>query len=167
MTTRNRCLNALLDGEYLCSPMVGYFEPLADAQTGGCLGMITRRGVVYRIMGEDVAEIIIREGKEVAYGEPLARVGERGCTCEEGLAFVPTDVITAPCDGYMSVKNSGGVPYFQSGDVVHPGDVVAVIEVMKLGIDVTFSGEAEVIFDRYCEQNLVRRGDVVCYLKPR
>ncbi len=158
-------IEALLFEKTWCSPRVGTFIPAFRADDQVFLGRLVQNGRTFDVVlptGSTTASLLVQAPSPVEYGTPLADALD---DMHKPKHVNATNQVIAPCDGFLKTAPDGQ-PLFVHGDLVRPGDVVAVIELMKLGVDVVYQGNDVVTFNRYTEKNTVKRGDWICEFMP-
>ena len=160
-----KCLECIIDREnhLVHSPGVGVFVAEAEtAQSAAAqliIGTLFRLGVPLKLcIPAQIQNFCceIPNGAFVQTGDILGRYETQLLP----VAAEKHDTISAPADGFIQFE-SGGRLFLQPGDIIHPGDIVAVIEFMKIRMDVAFDGDQDVEFVRYlgCSPRAVRRGE--------
>ena len=159
-----KCLECIIDREnhLVRSPGVGVF--VSETETGHTatqliIGILLRLEVPVRLCIPLQIEDFcceIPNGAFVQAGDILGRYE----TQHSPAVVEQNDVMTAPADGFIRFDTEGRF-FLQPGDIIHPGDIVAVIELMKIRMDVAFDGDQEVEFVRYlgCSPRAVRCGE--------
>ncbi len=160
-----------LHGQW-CSPVVGTFYPCSIQfdKTQTVIGTVSHFGHTYDLVipvsGVRIHSVFDKE-TSVEYGTPVAipheeveQIQPKACEASDHIIR-----ITAPCDGFLRIQNASGKPLRSPGEIIHSGDVLAVIEVMKLGVDILYENQSEAEFLSYEAENTVRQGEVVCTLK--
>ena len=164
-------LEAVYLHEKWCSPVVGRFYPASinTHQNQTVIGRICHFGHTYDLIIPNHTRVrVIHDGEtSVEYGTPVAVPCEDVSSSQTETPSEEVISITAPCDGYLRVLNASGAPLRTHGDIIHYGDILAVIEVMKLGIDILYDRQEDAVFLNYQASHTVRQGDVVCTLKNR
>lgn len=127
------------------------------------------RRLVLRLQATDVDELELTYGEDRLY---LRReLGSRGIAPasdrEAGRRVAPGIPIAAPLTGVFYARPSPEQPAFvKVGDVVQKGEVVALIETMKLFNEVTAEMAGEVVEMRAQDGDLVESGQALMYIKP-
>ncbi len=75
--------------------------------------------------------------------------------------------IQTPSDGFVTWIAPSGHPYKTPGDTVLPGETIAVLEFMKIRLEIAYQGTHPVIFERYCVPSscAVLANDVIAQCK--
>lgn len=126
------------------------------------------RDVLARVANSDVDELEIAQGSARLYfrrrpgARPAAPTAQPPASAGEGTA------VRAPLAGVLYSRPSPELPPFVSvGDLVENGQVVALIETMKLFNEVTVDFAGEVISLAVADGDLVEAGQPLLYLRPR
>ena len=171
-------LEAVLIDAQWCSPVVGSYLPpertcSADVTPRQCIGKIRHFGRVYDVVlptPHPCVRILWTTQTPVEFGTPLAISEADGAHAAPLPMTHKTDPslqqILAPCDGFLRILDASGQPFCQPGRRIKKGDILGVVEVMKLGVDILYEDAHEAEFVAYHHVDAVHRGDVVCSLKP-
>ncbi|HZU11387.1 MAG TPA: biotin/lipoyl-containing protein [Chloroflexota bacterium] len=137
------------------------------AHDGRLLDPATLRELLRHLEQTDVDELEVVSGEARLYlrREPGKRgavgPGERP---REAPAGVP---IVAPLTGVFYARSSPDQsPYVAPGDVIQPGQVVALIETMKLFNEVVAEIAGEVLSIAVDEGDLIEAGQPILYVRP-
>ncbi len=148
-----------------CAPCVGTFESEVkqyDAVTS--IGRISQLGRTYEVVlpaGQSAVTVLYSKSV-VEYGTPLAKSIQSANTLDVSKQNTDRLIeITAPCDGFLQTVRSDGSPLFCKGAFVEPGQTIAVIELMKLGVDVIYKGKQTAKFVSYTSSTTVKCGECV------
>lgn len=84
-------------------------------------------------------------------------------------SILPSDnlVIVSPADGFIIQNDLSGKPFKTTGDTLHPGDIIAIVEFMKVRIELSFDGPDNCTFIHYTghSQRPVKRGESIAIYK--
>ncbi|MBR4985309.1 MAG: hypothetical protein IKY83_06195 [Proteobacteria bacterium] len=173
------------------SPGVGLFFARVERRDHEiCLGILERFGRRYALVIPEGyrVEMAVQRGM-IAYGDCIARVvpvSEGACrsgvvcqdasgspvlgqidadgraACDAGIRRYPS-----PSDGFVLLSEADGKPFKKPGDRLCAGDIVAVIELMKVRIEVVYDGAEAAVFERYaCDHRRgIRRGDPLFFYR--
>ena len=109
--------------------------------------------------GESVPQVITAAGTAAAVAGPAVQAEETSSSMEESIGS--DKVVTSPLVGtFYSSASPDAKPYVQVGDTVKKGQVLGIIEAMKL------MNEIESDFDGVVEAVLVNNEEVVEYGQP-
>lgn len=148
------------------SPGVGLF--LDNASTGllparaQCIGTLFRLGEYIQLLAPDHIHIrrVISSGTHLMAGDVIAEI----VTAEAPSLREQTSLtLSAPADGFIAFSDAAGRPIKNPGDMIHPGDIIAFLEFMKIRMEIVYSGNADVVFDHYCgpDHRAVRSGEII------
>ena len=162
---RERKLALYIDGAW-CSPIVGRFTPNLHHDGVSFLGSISRLARVYDIVLPEMNHsltLLCTQPQFVEFGSRLAVASQP----DQAWHVNKSDRydILAPCAGFLRTTHADGLPICSHGQRVHPGDIVAVIEVMKLGVDVIYNGSEDACFIEYATKHAVAQNDLVAQLR--
>jgi len=152
--------------ETWCSPCVGTFKPeINPCGTMVSIGRIRQMGRTYEVvLPSNLQNVVLlfSDTRSVEYGTPLAKCvqAENKILDQDQKSESFIDIV-APCDGFLQTTRSDGTPLFCKGDIVEPGSTIAVIELMKLGVDVIYNGNTKVRFVEYTSSVTVKCGACV------
>jgi acetyl-CoA carboxylase biotin carboxyl carrier protein len=126
------------------------------------------RDLIQGLAATDVDELEISQGPARLYlrREP----GKRGAAPVRERTIEPAEgvPIKAPLAGVLYTRPSPEEPPFVAvGDPVEPGQVVALIETMKLFNEVAADVAGDVISLAVAEGDLVEAGQPLLFLRPR
>lgn len=159
----------LKSGEIL-SPGVGVFvsQTAYATASGTAIGTLERLGKRFLLMvpqGNGIIRMAIASGSLVMAGDCLAQMTEDALVSPTLCADRCT--IQTPSDGFISWIAPSGQPYKSPGDTVLLGDTIAVLEFMKIRLEIAYQGSSSVIFERYCvpSSSAVLANDVIAQCK--
>ena len=168
-------LEAIYVGGQWCSPVVGTFVPCMSetALNQRVIGCIRHFGRLYSLIipgCEGRIRCLLVHETPVDYGTPVAvqENVENVDACQSASSRhedVSQFHVLAPCDGFLRTHDVSGRPIRAQGELVSHGMLLAIIEVMKLGIDILYEGDACAEFVAYRACATVKKGDVICTLK--
>ena len=169
-------LEAILVGGQWCSPVVGTFVPCMSEPdlNQGAIGCIRHFGRLYSLIvpvREGRIRCLLSQEMPVDYGTPIAvvqAVVENADTCQSASSVheeVSLFHILAPCDGFLRTHDVSGRPIRTHGELIAHGTLLAIIEVMKLGIDILYEGDDCAEFVSYNACATVKKGETICTLK--
>lgn len=124
------------------------------------------RRVVRQLEHTDIDELEVRQGDARLFLRrvPLKRVGIAAAPVETEQAGV---AVVAPLTGVFYTRASPEqLPYVEAGTIVELGQVVALIETMKLFNEVTADVAGEVLTVVVHDGDLVETGQPLMYLRP-
>ena len=136
---------------------IDYIKQLADA--------MDEKSIVELALEDNGQKISLKKGA-VAHAEAIVPVAEQVAApvIEEQPAETPqrkATPITSPMVGtFYSSASPEGEPFVRVGDVIRPGQVVCIIEAMKL------MNEIESDLDGEIEEILCKDGDMVEFGQP-
>ena len=141
----------------------------SDASRRSFLDADTLRQILRQLEGTDVDELEVSAGSSRLYlrREPGRIAGSAGP--EHGGWSVESDgvAVTAPLTGVFYARPSPEQPPFiNPGDRVEAGQVVALIETMKLFNEVTAEVGGQVLSIIPAEGDLVEAGAPLLYVRP-
>ena len=153
----------------ICSPGVGYFKPSLTLLPDGevCIGILVRLETPSMLCVPGARPVRPSgENRWVMVGDVIAEFESESTVIHDKHDPVDTknhQTIQSPTDGFVYFHDETGQPYIASGARLSPGDVIAVIEWMKIRMDIEFSGPEGAVFETYCGRDgrPVRRGDAI------
>lgn len=140
------------------------------AEDGRLLDPATVRELLRHLEQTDVDELEVVSGEARLYvrREPGRRV-LAAVPVEEALTAAPGPgiPIPAPLTGVFYARPSPDQPaYVSPGDVIQPGQVIALIETMKLFNEVVAEIAGEVLSVTVEEGDLIEAGRPILYIRP-
>jgi acetyl-CoA carboxylase biotin carboxyl carrier protein len=129
----------------------------------------TLRELLHFLESTDIDELEVVHGDSRVFlrREPGQRAAHVLDEAPEGPSTDPSFAITAPLTGVFWGRPSPEQPAFVSeGEVVEPGQVVALIETMKLFNEVTADLFGEVTRVAVADGDLVESGQELVYVLP-
>ena len=162
----------MISGEYIVSPGVGIFLPYSPVRlpNGQCrIGTLIRLGETIPVVVSDFdgrVEYLVSPGTPVCAGTPVARrIAAVNSVPDAGMpsADTPHATIVSPADGFLTCCDDAGIPFVKAGTVLTPGAIVAVVEFMKIRMDIAYDGPESAVFLHYTDETRrsVRRGEPV------
>lgn len=160
------------DGRIL-SPAVGvFFHSSNKAMTHNTvIGILERLGKLHTLILERAVQtvnIVIPSGTPVVVGDVIAQV-------DEDITIIPCDhhssseyeQISAPAAGFVMIHDHNGRPLKSTGDKIVKGDIVAILEFMKIRMEIAYHGYEPAVFDKYLihHQSAVQHGQIVAVCK--
>jgi acetyl-CoA carboxylase biotin carboxyl carrier protein len=127
------------------------------------------RELVLRLQATDVDELELTYGEARLYlrREPGARGATPSADGAAGRRTAPGIPIAAPLTGVFYSRPSPEQPvYVKPGDIVQAGEVVGLIETMKLFNEVVAEMAGEVVEVRAQDGDLVEAGQALMYVRP-
>ncbi len=152
----------------ILSPAVGYFAPdtmhLQPPAGCRCIGVIHRLNDTILLCVDTTADcsIAISPNTWLMVGDMIGEIGAAAETSQAHQSGFSHEIVS-PSDGFLIFECSDGKPMVERGAVLHPGSVVAVIELMKIRMDVLYDGPDGARFGGYIghSQRPVRRGEII------
>ena len=152
----------------ILSPAVGYFSPdtmhLQPPAGCRCIGVIHRLNKTILLCVETAGDcsITISPNTWLMVGDCIGEIGTSAASSHEHPNGFSHEIVS-PSDGFLIFELSDGKPMVEIGAVLHPGSVVAVIELMKIRMDVLYDGPDGARFVGYTGQSSrpVRRGETI------
>ena len=152
----------------ILSPAVGYFgthtmhlQPPAGCR---CIGVLRRLNDTILLCVDTTADLHIHISPNtwLMVGDTIGEIG-RPEPSSPSLSYEGIQEIVSPTDGFLIYELSDSKPMIAPDTVLHPGMAVAVIEMMKIRMDVLFDGPDGARFVNYIGQSSrpVHRGDAV------
>ncbi len=146
------------------SPGVGryFYESSCSAEETliGCLERLGRRYALV-ISGRCMFVPDLLDGAACEYGDRIGHIIEAAeCGHQPEAHAQKVAHYPAPTDGFVTILDSRGEPFKRPGDTLAPGDIVAVIELMKVRIDVLYDGPDKAVFVSYecTDRRGIKRG---------
>lgn len=144
------------DGRIL-SPAVGRFYPISApfGMSKQAIGILERLGKRYQlIVPQPLTSMVpvLPSGTFVAVGDVIAQMNTQICgTQTENIQpSIPQDIsILAPASGFLILKDENGMPYQAEGKRIQCGDVIAILEFMKIRMEITYDGPEPAVFEHY------------------
>lgn len=142
---------------------------LDEEQSASVLDPESIERLLRRLEATDIDELEIVEGDARIYlrREPGHRSMSMASSVSDAPEQDPAAVITAPLTGVYYGRPSPEQPAFvEAGQHVEPGQVVALIETMKLFNEVTAEIAGEVTRVAVDDGDLVEAGQALVYIQP-
>ena len=160
-----RCLQCLIRDDKILSPGVGTF--LSDNHAGS-VGILKRLHLSWSLsLPPDCTcmNIVVPNGAFVMFGDVIGdlNVSSKNVQTADALKLY------APLDGFISFDDGTGNPLKKQGDILHSGEIVAILELMKIRMEITFDGADGCKFIGYSCSNhaAIRRGEpILAYSYP-
>ena len=155
------------DGQVL-SPAVGCFFRCSRAVTQGyALGTLERLQKRYTLVVPQEfagATPTLPSGTFVDVGDVIAHRAQADSS--PNLQKMPEQtlhVIRAPASGFLIWHDDTGKPYQKPGDKLTRGDIIAVLEFMKIRMEIAFDGNEPAVFEAYSvsHQTSVETGQII------
>jgi acetyl-CoA carboxylase biotin carboxyl carrier protein len=127
------------------------------------------RQLLWRLESTDVSELDIVSGDSRLYvRRAIDRRSAGGARSSEHPPDRQDIPVSAPLTGvYYSRAEPTGEPFVSPGDPVEAGQVVALIESMKLFNEVSAEVSGEVVSVEVNDGDLVETGQAIMYIEPR
>ncbi len=129
-----------------------------------------RIGFVYRldekieivVEARESVHLTVSDGQWLMVGDELGALRDIQIGAETEKEE-KVEEIQAPLDGFVHFSDENGELYVHPGAILHPGDIVAVLEWMKVRMEIEYNGSQEAEFEGYfgCDNRAVRRGEVI------
>ena len=158
----------ILHSEIIYSPGVGQFllasrKTLATGQC--CIGYLRRLNEIIPITipeNHRDFEYLVKTGQIVSFGTPLVRLLDNPIVQNSDSNALNTIAIVAPADGFLTCTNDFGMPIRETDMPIRNGDVIAILEFMKIRMDITYDG-TDAIFLRYVnvDHRGVKKGETI------
>ena len=143
------------DSKIFYSPGVGRFWPFPNRRhtnEGFLIGYLIRLNEKFPIVIPDLngrIEYLVDPGTFVHAGTPIARLCDVVNTSVPSNDSSMTQWIVSPTDGFLTCTDETGIPLKKNGDTLHKGDMIAVLEFMKIRMDILYDGPNNASFDHY------------------
>ena len=169
------------ENDEILSPAVGTFDrpPLADDTH--CIGVIRRLGEIIPLCIENTEDylITIKPRTWLMAGDVIGTIKnpknllkkqsdtDKIADTSKNSDCRAEHTISAPSDGFVIFTAPDGHPFVSANQIVQPGTVVAVLELMKIRMDIQYDGTAPATFVRYCgsSNRAVRNGEVIAIVQ--
>ncbi len=127
-----------------------------------CIGCIQRLNDILPLCIENRAQchIAIQPNTWLMVGDIIGTIAET----PDALDSLPNaDTILSPSDGFLICHQPDGNPMVMPDSTLHPGAVIAIIELMKIRMDVVYEGPNDARFAGYIgtSPRPVHRGDPI------
>lgn len=111
---------------------------------------------------QETIHLTVSDGQWLMVGDEIGELStSQTVTAAEKEENV--EEIQAPLDGFVHFSDETGELYVHPGTILHPGDVVAVLEWMKVRMEIEYNGSQGAEFEGYfgCDNRAVRRGEII------
>ena len=114
------------------------------------------------IHGSEVEPIVL-DGAWIEAGTAVAQIKSKTGTPHAAVDHNKYSEITAPADGFLIQTDINDMPIQKTENRLRHGDLIAIIEFMKIRIELTFAGPDNSIFKGYTgsSQRPVKSGDLI------
>lgn len=145
------------------SPAVGIFWRAVPEFSDN----VQHLGTIHRL-GETLiltAPIDVALGKIIPDDGSFVMVGDIIADCTSIQAKNDSDnlthVVKSPSDGFISAVDDNGKPFAEPGTRLKHGQIIAVLELMKIRMDIIFDGPDNAVFVKYLcpEKSTVQKND--------
>ena len=142
----------ICDGLIL-TPAVGRFVPSeAACQDAQIIGFLLRLQEKIPIAVADFRgsiDYLVAPGAWLEAGTPIARIRASSKNKVNKPESHATIAIVSPADGFLCCANEDGTAFKQIGQKLHPGDCIAILEFMKIRMDIRYDGPDGLLFAGY------------------
>ncbi len=115
---------------------------------------------------EGDTEIIIRRNPEVVMS-PVLQPGETGFAVGRAPREDSSQPVLSPITGvYYPSASPTSSPFVNIGDVIHAGQVVALVEAMKVFNEITAEISGRIVAIVATSGNVIQKGDVLLRVEP-
>ncbi|MBO4351715.1 MAG: hypothetical protein J6A01_12350 [Proteobacteria bacterium] len=143
------------DSKIIYSPGVGRFWPssnCSDADGGIRIGYLIRLNeklpiVIPSFHGH--LEYLAVSGAFVHTGTPIAQLSNVDNTSVPSNHDGTNLSIVSPADGFLTCTDETGIPLKKNGEILKPGEIIAILEFMKIRMDILYDGPNDAMFDHY------------------
>ncbi len=147
----------------IISPAVGIFCCAIPkfSDNAQSLGTIRQLGqtLILTVPNDIVCgNIVPQDGDFIMAGDIIA---EYGNTRQNNTSSNIPNIFKSPSDGFISTVDASGIPFAEPGARLKTGQIIAIIELMKIRMDITFDGPDNAVFLNYlCPQkSTIRKND--------
>ena len=143
------------ESNIIISPGVGRFWPSSDHRHNNgdyLVGYLHRLDEKIPILIPNLhgsLEYLVEPGALVSAGLPIAKLTD---SRETPLTSIPNEAvhrIVSPADGFLTCLNDVGMPFKKKGDSLKHGDIIAILEFMKIRMEILYDGTDGAMFDHY------------------
>jgi hypothetical protein len=144
------------DGRIL-SPAVGRFYPISApfGMSKQAIGILERLGKRYQlIVPQSLTSMVpvLSSGTFVVVGDVIAQMNTQICRRQPENIQPSTHhsiSILAPASGFLILKDENGMPFQSEGKHIQYGDMIAILEFMKIRMEITYDGPEPAVFEHY------------------